>query len=53
MVRSIRAVLAIAEIKAAVARFESGEENAVETLLVIVELCAAAQVAPSANRDAA
>lgn len=53
MVPSIRAVLAIAEIKTAVARFESGEENAAETLLAIVELCAAAQFAPPANRDAA
>ena len=50
---NIRAVLAIAEIKATIARFESGEENATETLTSIVEVCAAAKNPPSVNRDAA
>jgi hypothetical protein len=53
MIRDIRAVLAIAEIKATIERFDSGEENAAETLFAIVKVCKAAKLPPSANRDAA
>ena len=53
MIRNIRAVLAIAEIKATIERFDSGEENAAETLFAIVKVCLVAKIPPSANRDAA
>ncbi len=53
MLQNIRAVLAIAEIKAAIERFESGEDNAPETLVAIVEACTAARTSPQAKRDAA
>ena len=53
MISNIRAVLAIAEIKAAIERFESGEDNAPETLVAIVEACTAARVSPPSKRDAA
>lgn len=53
MTPNIRAVLAIAEIKEAIERFEGGEENAAETLAAIVEACAAANNTPSAKRSAA
>lgn len=50
---SIRAVLALAEIKTAIRRFDSGEENAADTLMAIEEACEAARVAKATERKAA
>ncbi len=49
---AVRAVLVIAEIKAAIDEFENGDVNAQETLARITEACAAA-VEPVPKRDAA
>ena len=53
MILNIRVVLAIAEIKAAIERFESGEDSATETLVAIAEACAAARGSSPEKRDAA
>jgi len=49
---AVRMVLALAEIKVAIADFESGEVNARETLMRITEACTAANKS-AAKRDAA
>ena len=53
MLGNLRAVLALSEIKAAIDEFETGDENAVDTLSRILEACMAANEPKLSNRDAA
>ena len=53
MSSSVWTVLALAEIKAAILRFDNGEENATDTLTSILEACKAAQENAAIQRDAA
>ena len=52
MQSAVRMVLALAEIKATIDEFESGEVNAQETLMRITEACTAANESAT-KRDAA
>ena len=49
----IRAVLALVEIKSAIDAFESGDDNAVDTLSRILQACMAAKEYKASNREAA
>jgi hypothetical protein len=53
MSENLRAVLALSEIKAAIDEFESGDENAVDTVSRILKVCMAASEPKLSNRDAA
>jgi len=49
----IRAVLALVEIKSAIDAFESGDDNAVDTLSRILQACMAAKEYKASSREAA